>query len=45
MSQTINRRDLDFLIYEMLDVESLCVRGYFSGQGRDIFDPMLDLAE
>ena len=45
MSQTINRRDLDFLIYEMLDVESLCEREYFSGQGRDIFDPMLDLAE
>ena len=45
MPQTINRRDLDFLIYEMLDAESLCEREYFSGQGRDIFDPMLDLAE
>ena len=45
MPQTINRRDLDFLIYEMLDVESLCGREYFTGQGRDVFDPMLDLAE
>ncbi len=45
MSRTINRRDLDFLIYEMLDVESLCAREVFSGQGRDVFDPMLDLAE
>ena len=45
MPQTINRRDLDFLIYEMLDVESLCEREYFDGHGRDVFDPMLDLAE
>ena len=45
MSQTINRRDLDFLIYEMLDVQSLCEHEYFSGHGRDVFDPMLDLAE
>lgn len=44
MSQTINRRDLDFLIYEMLDVESLCAREYFAEHGRDVFDPMLDLA-
>ena len=45
MSRIINRRDLDFLIYEMLDVENLCQREYFSGHGRDVFDPMLDLAE
>ena len=45
MPQTINRRDLDFLIYEMLDVERLCSREYFAGHGRDVFDPMLDLAE
>ena len=44
MSPTINRRDLDFLIYEMLDVESLCAREYFAEHGRDVFDPMLDLA-
>ena len=45
MSRTINRRDLDFLIYETFGVESLCEREYFSGQGRDVFDPMIDLAE
>lgn len=45
MSQTINRRDLDFLIYEMLDVERLCAREYFAEHGRDVFHPMLDLAE
>ena len=44
MAQTINRRDLNFLLYEMLDVESLCKREYFAGHGRDVFDPMLDLA-
>ncbi len=44
MSRTINRRDLDFLIYEMLDVDGLCSRGYFADHGRDVFDPMLDLA-
>ena len=45
MAQTINRRDLNFLLYEMLDVENLCKREYFTGHGRDVFDPMLDLAE
>ena len=45
MSQIINRRDLDFLIYDMLDVESLCDREYFAEHGRDIFEPMLDTAE
>ena len=45
MAQTVNRRDLNFLLYEMLDVESLCTRAYFAGHGRDVFDPMLDLAE
>ena len=45
MAQTVNRRDLNFLLYEMLDVESLCTRAYFTGHGRDVFDPMLDLAE
>ena len=45
MSRTINRRDLDFLIYEMLDVESLCDREYFAEHGRDIFEPLLDTAE
>lgn len=45
MSQTINRRDLDFLIYEMLAVDELCEREYFSEHGRDVFEPLLDTAE
>ena len=45
MPQIINRRDLDFLIYEMLDVERLCEREYFAEHGRDVFEPMLDIAE
>lgn len=45
MPQTISRRDLNFLLYEMLDVEKLCEREYFSEHGRDVFGPMLDTAE
>ena len=45
MSQTISRRDLDFLIYEMLAVEQLCEREYFAEHGRDVFEPLLDIAE
>ena len=45
MSQTINRRDMDFLIYEMLNIERLCEREYFSDHGRDVFEPLLDTAE
>ena len=45
MSQTISRRDLEFLLYEMLDVERLCERDYFAEHGRDVFGPMLDTAE
>ena len=42
---TINRRDIEFLLYELLDVEKLCERDYFSEHGRDVFGPMLDTAE
>ena len=45
MTQTIHRRDLDFLLYEVLDVEKLCKREHFAEHGRDVFDPMLDLAQ
>ncbi len=45
MTQTISRRDLDFLLYEMLDAEGLCERPRFAEHGRDVFDPMLDAAE
>ena len=45
MSRIFNRRDLDFLLYEVIAVERFCERSYFAGHGRDVFDPMLDLAE
>lgn len=45
MSNTISRRDIDFLLYEFLDVEKLCEREYFAEHGKDIFSPMLDTAE
>lgn len=45
MSSIINRRDLDFLLYEYLQVETLCDRPRFSEHGRDTFDPILDTAD
>ncbi len=45
MSSLINRRDLDFLLFEYLQLESLCQKPRFSDHGRDIFSPILDTAE
>ena len=44
-SELMSRRDLDFLLYEWLDVESLTSRMRYSEHGRDTFDAVLDLAE
>ena len=44
-SELMSRRDLDFLLYEWLDAESLTDRARFSDHGRDTFDAGLDLAE
>ena len=44
-SLILSRRDLDFLLYEWLDVESLCSRPRFSEHGRETFDAVLDLCE
>ncbi len=41
----ISRRDLDFLLYEWLDVELLTKRERFAEHSRDTFDAVLDLAE
>ena len=38
------RRDLDFLLYELLGVESLAERPRFDGQGREVYDAVLDTA-
>jgi alkylation response protein AidB-like acyl-CoA dehydrogenase len=41
----LSRRDLDFLLYEWLDVEKLTARPRYAEHSRDTFDAVLDLAE
>ncbi len=40
----INRRDLDFMLYELLDVEALTARPRFAEHGRETFAAALDTA-
>ncbi|MQA63625.1 MAG: acyl-CoA dehydrogenase, partial [Actinophytocola sp.] len=42
--QLLSRRDLDFLLYEWLDVESLTQRPRYAEHARDTFDAVLDLS-
>lgn len=44
MSTLIDRRDLDFLLYELLDVEGLCRRPRFERHDRETFDAVIDAA-
>ncbi|MFS4109078.1 acyl-CoA dehydrogenase [Streptomyces sp. SID89] len=44
-SLLLSRRDLDFLLYEWLDVESLTARPRFADHSRETFDAALDLSE
>ena len=44
-SLILSRRDLEFLLYEWLDVEGLTARKRFSEHSRETFDAVLDLAE
>ena len=44
-STVLSRRDLDFLLYEWLDIEQLCKRERFSDHSRETFDGVLDLSE
>jgi butyryl-CoA dehydrogenase len=44
-SLILSRRDLDFLLHEWLDVESLTKRPRFAEHSRETFDAALDLAE
>jgi butyryl-CoA dehydrogenase len=44
-SHLLSRRDIDFLLFERLDVESMTVRPRFAKHGRDTFAAVLDLAE
>ena len=44
MSKLLSRRDLDFILYELLDVESLTKRPRFLEHSRETFDAALDTA-
>lgn len=44
MTELISRRDIDFLLYEWLDVEALTRRERFTEHSRETFDAVLDLA-
>jgi len=44
VTELISRRDVDFLLYEWLDVESLTARRRFAEHSRETFDALLDLS-
>jgi alkylation response protein AidB-like acyl-CoA dehydrogenase len=44
-SLLLSRRDLEFLLYEWLDVERLASRPRYAEHSRETFDAVLDLAE
>ncbi len=43
-SMLINRRDLDFLLHELLQVENLCFRERYREHSRETFDAVIDTA-
>ncbi len=45
MSKVLSRRDLEFLLYEWLDVESLTARERFADHSRETFDAFLDVSQ
>ena len=45
MSLLINRRDLDFVLYELLNLESLNTSARYAGQDRALYDATIDAAE
>lgn len=44
-SRLLSRRDLDFLLFDWLDVESLTTRERYAEHDRDTFDAVLELSE
>ncbi|MEM1349550.1 MAG: acyl-CoA dehydrogenase family protein, partial [Myxococcota bacterium] len=44
MADFINRRDLDFLLYELCQTERLAGSAHFLGHGRETFDAIVDTA-
>ncbi|GAA1605250.1 acyl-CoA dehydrogenase [Actinoplanes couchii] len=45
VSKVFSRRDLDFLLYEWLDVEALTTRDRFAEHSRETFDAFLDVSQ
>ncbi len=45
MDKLINRRDLDFLLYEVLNVEGLIARERYADHDRQTFDAVIDAAQ
>lgn len=45
MAAPLSRRDLDFMLYEWLDVTALIERERYSEHSRETFDSILDLSE
>ena len=44
-SKILSRRDLDFLLYEWLDVEQLTARSRYADHSRETFDAAIDTCE
>ena len=44
MAEFFSRRDVDFLLYEWLDVVQLTKRDHFAEHSRDTFDAVIDLS-
>lgn len=44
MSKLLNRRDIEFVLYELLDIESLTQRPRFADHSRETFDAALETA-
>ncbi len=44
MTLQLDRRDLAFLLYELLDADRLSDRPRFAGQGREVYDAVLETA-
>ena len=44
-SKILSRRDLDFLLYEWLQVEQLTARSRYADHSRETFDAAIDTCE
>lgn len=44
-AQIVNRRDIEFFLYEMFDIESLTKRDRYKDHDRETFDAAIDIAQ